>query len=194
MHGECGQEGRPEDHRGVQSWRFIQQAGHRALANEGPRVLCFWVWGRNRLIRKGSSSSRKAPQGLKVAQRGAANPGKAFLSLNYETAKGYLPQGVKIIILQPYAERRLYQMSYQNENPPRSCSFIYAADSMGGCVETQSSLGCLLAVGVETPHSRRRAAMPLRILGSWVPACPTNSQPYEKRKVSHRSPLHFHSS
>jgi hypothetical protein len=92
---------------------------------------------------KGSSSSRKPTQGPKLAQRGAANPGKAPPSLKHETAKGYLPQGVKGVILQAYAERRLYQMYYPNENPPRSCSFTYAADGVSGFTETQVLIACL---------------------------------------------------
>ena len=94
-------------------------------------------------VEKGDASSSKGRSGPKVAKRGPSQAARAPASLNFEAAKGYLPQGIKGIVLQPYAERRLYQMYYPNDNPPRSCPFTYAADGVDSYTETQVLVACL---------------------------------------------------
>ena len=94
-------------------------------------------------LEKGDASSSKGRSGPKVAKIGPSRAARAPASLNLEAAKGHLQQGIKGIVLQPYAERRLYQMYYPNDNPPRSGSFTYAADGVDGYTETQVLVACL---------------------------------------------------
>lgn len=85
-----------------------------------------------------SSSAAGGERSTSVGQRV-----KRPENIDLDTAKLFLPTGVKWVILQPYPQQRAFQIYYPRREPPYSRHITYVPEGQDGFSMHECLLGCL---------------------------------------------------